>query len=86
MEAIYSVLYERNEDFIKNLSEIEDRISQEETEKSLFAANMKRILHGICYLTWGILALFFVATVYLCFAKSVLFENPVGVLVLFSVC
>lgn len=85
VEAIYSVLNEKNDDLIKNLIEIQDKISKEETEKSLFAYNMKWILHGICYLAWGILVLFVVATVYLCFAESALFENPIGVLLLFIV-
>ncbi|MCM1101253.1 MAG: hypothetical protein NC398_07695 [Acetatifactor muris] len=79
-EAIYSVLNEKNDDLI-----IEDKINKKETEKSLFAYNMKWILHSICYLAWGILILFFIATVYLCITEGALCENPVGILTIFIV-
>lgn len=64
IEAIYSVLNEKNDDLIKNLMEIEDKISKEETEKSSFAANIKWFLYGICLLAWLFWILFFVAAVY----------------------
>lgn len=42
IEAINSVLNEKNDDLIKNLLEIENKIIQEETKNSSFAANIKR--------------------------------------------
>ena len=39
IEAIYSVWNDKNDNLIKSLIEIEDKISKEETNKSLFAYN-----------------------------------------------
>ena len=70
VEAIYSVLNEKNEDLIKNIIEIEDKISKEETEKSLFAYSMKWLLYGVCVVAciFGVMSVG--ATVYLCFTSD----------------
>lgn len=81
--AIYSVLNEKNEDLIKNLSEIENKISQKETEKSLFASNMKGLLHVVCFLAWFFWVLFFGVTVYLCFTNRDFTKQIFSVILLF---
>ncbi len=48
--AIYSVLNEKNDDLIKNISEIENKISQKETKKSIFAGGLKGLLYMFCIL------------------------------------
>ena len=48
MKAICAILNEKNDNLIKNLSEIENKINKEETEKSLFAANIKWLLYAVC--------------------------------------
>lgn len=63
-EAIYSILNDKNDNLIKNLIEIEDKINKEETEKSMFAANIKWLLYVICLLAWFFWIIFFVAAVY----------------------
>ena len=75
MEAIYSVLNEKNDDLIKNLSEIEDRISQEETKKSLFAANMKWLLYTVCFIAWLLFIGMVLGTAYLCWYKKEIIIN-----------
>lgn len=75
MEAIYSVLNEKNDDLIKNISEIEDRISQEETNKSMFASNMKWLLYGGCFIAWFLLGGMILGTVYLCCCKKEIIIN-----------
>lgn len=51
-EAIYFILNEKNDSLIKNLSEIEDKINKEETEKSLFAYSLKGLLYVVCVFSW----------------------------------
>lgn len=81
--AIYSILNEKNDDLIKNISEIEDKIGQKETEKSLFAFSIKGLLYGVCVLAWFVWSGFVVATIYLCFTNSYFQENIGSVIVLF---
>lgn len=69
-EAIYSVLNEKNDDLIKNILEIEDRISQEETEKSMFAYSMKGLLYVVCVITWLLFIGMVLGTAYLCRYKK----------------
>lgn len=83
VEAIYSILNEKDDHLIKNISEIEDKISQEETEKSLFAFSMKGLLYGVCILAWTFLIMFVGAAVYLCFTNSDFQNNIFPVIVLF---
>lgn len=84
-EAIYSVLNEKNDDLIKNLSEIEDRISQEETKKSMLAYSMKWLLRVVCALAWAVWGMVFGATIYLCFTNSYVQENIGAIMVLFII-
>jgi len=81
-EAIYSVLNEKNDDLIKNISEIEDRISRKETEKSLFASGLKGLLYVFCILAWFFLLICVVALVYLCCTEIYVQENIASVIVL----
>lgn len=83
VEAIYSVLNEKNDNLIKNLSEIGDKISQQETKKSMFAFSLKGLLYGFCVLAWMVWIVFVVATIYLCFTNSYFQENMSSVIVLF---
>lgn len=69
-KAIYSVLNEKDDNLIKNLIEIENKISMEETEKSLFAGSMKYFLYALCLLAFGFVVLLLIATVYLCITDS----------------
>lgn len=82
-EAIYSVLNEKNDNLIKNLSEIEDKISQEETRKSLFAFSIKWLLYTSCVIAWLFLVMFVAATIYLCFTNGYFQENIISVILLF---
>lgn len=84
-EAIYSVLNEKNDDLIKNILEIEDRISQEETEKSMFAYSMKGLLYVVCVIVWLVWIVFVLATIYLCFTNSYFQENLKSVIMLFLI-
>lgn len=83
-EAIYLVLNEKNDDLIKNLLEIENKISQEETEKSLFACSIKGLLYGGCILAWVFWVLFFGAMIYLGFADNYFVENTF-LMIIFSI-
>lgn len=85
MEAIYSVLNEKNDDLIKNISEIEDRISQEETNKSMFAYSMKGLLYVVCVIAWLVWIVFVLATIYLYFTNSYFQENLNSVIMLFLI-
>lgn len=85
MEAIYSVLNEKNDDLIKNISEIEDRISQEETNRSMFAYSMKGLLYVVCVIAWLVWIVFVLATIYLYFTNSYFQENLNSVIMLFLI-
>ena len=85
IKAIYSVLNEKDDELIKNLIEIEEKISKKETEKSFFAANMKDLLRGICILAGAILVMFFIAMIYWCIASGNIQKNIIYVVALFSV-
>lgn len=85
MEAIYSVLNEKNDDLIKNISEIEDRISQEETNRSMLAYGMKGLLYVVCIIVWLVWIVFVLATIYLCFTNSYFQENLNSVIMLFLI-
>lgn len=75
IEAIYSVLKEKNGELIKNLSEIEDMIEQAETKKSMFAANMKWLLYTVCFIAWLLFCGMILGTVYLCWYKQEIIIN-----------
>lgn len=81
-EAIYSVLDEKNEGLIKNLSEIENKISQQETEKSIFAFSIKGLLYVVNALAWFLWCVFAGAMIYLSITNSYFQENISGVMVL----
>lgn len=81
-EAIYSVLDQKNEGLIKNLSEIEDKISQQETEKSMFAFSIKGLLYVVNVLAWILWCVFVGAMIYLSITNSYFQENIIGVMVL----
>lgn len=66
VEAIYSVLNEKNDNLIKNLSEIEDKISKEETEKSWFAGFIKFLLRILCYILWLAFGVIIIFLLYIC--------------------
>ena len=85
IEAINSVLNEKNDDLIKNLLEIENKISQEETKNSSLAANMKGLLYAVCIVAWILLVLIVVATVYVCFNNGSVINNLYSMFVLFIV-
>lgn len=68
--AIYSILNEKNEDLIKNLLEIGDKIEQEETEKSIFASGMKGLLYVVCGIAWILFAGMVFGTIYLFWYKK----------------
>lgn len=82
-ETIYSILDEKNDELIKNLSEIENKISQKETEKSMFAFSIKGLLYSVCVIAWFMWIVFVSATIYLCFTNSYFQENIGSVIVLF---
>ncbi len=82
-EAIYFILNEKNDSLIKNLSEIEDKINKEETEKSLFAYSLKGLLYVVCVFSWIFFAILVGATVYLCFTNSDFQNNKLSVLMLY---
>lgn len=84
-EAIYSILNDKNDNLIKNLIEIEDKISKEETNKSLFAYSMKWLLYGVCVLACIFWIIFVGATVYLCFTNSDFQTNIFPVIALFLI-
>lgn len=73
----------KNDDLIKNLSDIENKISQKETEKSFFAFSIKGLLYGVCVLAWFLWSVFVGATIYLCFTNRYFQENVISVIVLF---
>ena len=81
--AIYSVLNEKNENLIKNLSEIENKISQEETKKSWFASGLKSLLYVFCILAWIVWLICIIALVYLCCTEIYVQENKSSASVLF---
>lgn len=82
-EAIYSVLDEKNDDLTKNILEIENKISKEETEKSLFAYSLKGLLYVVCVFSWIFFAILVGVTVYLCFTNSDFQNNKLSVLMLY---
>lgn len=69
-EAIYSVLNEKNDNLIKDISEIKDKIDKEETDKSLFAHNIKWMLYTVCFIAWMLFSGMVLSTVYLCWYKK----------------
>ncbi|MCI9105737.1 MAG: hypothetical protein HFG57_07230 [Lachnospiraceae bacterium] len=85
IEAINSVLNEKNDDLIKNLLEIENKIIQEETKNSSFAANIKGGLYVFCYIAWTLWVLIVVATVYVCYNNGSVINNFYSMIVLFIV-
>lgn len=68
---------------IKDISEIEDKIEQEETKKSMFAFSIKGLLYVFCGVAWLVWFAFLVAMIYLCLANTLYFqENTLSIFML----
>ncbi len=83
--AVDTVLNEKNEDLVKSLLEIRNKIDKEETEKSFLAANIKNLLHVLCIGMWIILTLLFGIIIYLNFVNGKLLNNAYSVIIFFVV-
>lgn len=81
IEAINTILQEKNDTFIKNLAEIEERINMVETEKSLFAANMRYGLKVLCVGGTLFLSFLVLCSIYM-FCCGMMPINPWNIFVL----